>query len=105
MAAQSSIPPLRRTLPTLPELSSEPDHRELAMAYANHLLWLRQQWPAVVDAIEANAADRLLVHQKLDRLLKSDPAKAMVAVRIMAIVTAIAIVACIACLVAVHAGA
>jgi hypothetical protein len=80
------IPSIRRPLPTLPELSSEPDHRELALAYATVALAYQQQWPAVVHEF-----DRL--HAKLDAILARGSAER--AVRVMAVLNAATLIAVI----------
>jgi hypothetical protein len=49
--------PLSREFPPLRELSSEPDWRELAEGYANVILFLRQQWPALIDAVLAKPSN------------------------------------------------
>lgn len=89
MAAQWTrpIPKLARDLPTLPELSSEPDYRELAMAYGAVSVAYTQQWPALVDAIgRLERNDEIVLEELRKQRRKVQPAALVALIGLAAIV-------------------
>lgn len=89
-----ALPELRKTLPTIPELSTDPDARELAYAYASHATWLRHQWPALVETIEKLQRSDQAILDRLDVLVKrGDTKKMLTALRVTSVLAAVAVIA------------
>jgi hypothetical protein len=70
----SSIPPtfapISRTPPALPELSSAPDHRELAKVLGSFVVWLHHQWPGIIDRLARHDRQTWSVEAKVTAMLR-----------------------------------